>query len=159
MTIAAKLSRTLYETFGEESAEAMIDWMQTIDTHRSELRELNDLAFSRFDARLTEQVEGLRGEMHAEIGGLRTELRSELGALGTELRAESGALGTGLRGEIAALRSEVHADIGALRADITGLRQEIGDRYGDLLKWSFTFWIGSTISLVLALLALSHIGR
>ena len=121
MTIAAKLSRTLYETFGDESAEAMIDWMQGIETHRSELRELNDLAFSRFDARLLEHGDGLRREMHTEI---------------------------------AALRTEVHADIGTLRADIAGLRKEIGDRYGDLLKWSFTFWIGSTVSLVLALLAL-----
>jgi hypothetical protein len=70
MTIAAKLSRTLYETFGEESAEVMIDWMQSIETHRSELRELNDLAFSRFDARLMEHGEALASDTWSHHGCL-----------------------------------------------------------------------------------------
>jgi hypothetical protein len=51
MPIAARLSRTLYDTLGHEAAEVMVDWMQQVDTHRSELRELHDLSFARIDAR------------------------------------------------------------------------------------------------------------
>lgn len=51
MPITAKLSRKLYETFGDEAAGEMIDWMQGVDAQRAELRELNELMLSRFEAR------------------------------------------------------------------------------------------------------------
>src|ERR1019366_8833699 len=54
MPIAAILSRTLHDTLGHEAAEAMVDWMQQVETRRSELRELNDLSFARIDARFGE---------------------------------------------------------------------------------------------------------
>lgn len=54
MPVTAKLSRKLYETFGDEAAADMVDWMHQIDAQRAELRELNELNFTRFDARLNE---------------------------------------------------------------------------------------------------------
>lgn len=47
MPIAARLSRKLHEVFGQEAAEAMVDWMQRVDASRGELRELNDYSFAR----------------------------------------------------------------------------------------------------------------
>src|SRR5438045_5827206 len=54
MPIAAKLSHKLDEVLGSEAAEAMVDWMQRIDTSRSELRELNDLIVARIESRFRE---------------------------------------------------------------------------------------------------------
>jgi hypothetical protein len=51
MPITAVLSRTLYEALGDEAAADLVDWMQTVDTHRSELRELNELNYARLDWR------------------------------------------------------------------------------------------------------------
>jgi hypothetical protein len=70
MPIAAKLSRTLYDTLGDEAAEAMVDWMHRGDTQRSELRELNDLSFARIDARF--------GEARAESERRFAEARADL---------------------------------------------------------------------------------
>jgi hypothetical protein len=125
MPIAAKLSRTLYDTFGHEGAEAMVDWMQQVETQRAELRELNDLSFARIDARF--------GEARAE----------------NDLRFSE-------------FRQEMRADLGELRRDMhTGfahLETKLERRVADLMKWSFVFWVGSTVTLVVALAALGRIG-
>jgi hypothetical protein len=63
MTIAANLSRKLYDTLGDEAAEAMVDWMQRVDTQRSELRELNDLSFACIDARIAAAIAELREKL------------------------------------------------------------------------------------------------
>jgi hypothetical protein len=104
MAIAAKLSRKLYATLGSEAAEAMVDWMQQVETQRSELRELSDVSFARIDARF--------GETLAQI-----DLRF------AEARA--------------------HTDL----------------RFAELMKWSFVFWVGSTVTLVVALAALARLPR
>jgi len=49
-------------------------------TYRADLRELNELNFGRFDAKMGERIAELRGEMKAELAQLDARL--------TELRAE-----------------------------------------------------------------------
>ena len=78
-------------------------WMQQVDTQRAELRELNDLNFTQFDARLTAAVVELRQEMQVGFERWGGELRQEMAQL--EIRLER--------------------------------------RIGDLLKWSFVFWVGA----------------
>ena len=70
MPVTAKLSRKFYETLGDEVANELVDWFNQVDaTYRLELRELNDLNFARFDARV--------GERFAELE-LRLERRFAL---------------------------------------------------------------------------------
>lgn len=83
MTITAKLSRKLYETFGDEAAGDMVDWMQRIETQRSELRELNELNVSRLDERLNrsdERLDDLRREMNARFSQLETTIVDRVAA-------------------------------------------------------------------------------
>ena len=42
--------------------------------YRTDLRELNELNFARFDAKLEQRLAELRAELRSEIAGLRTEL-------------------------------------------------------------------------------------
>ncbi|MBI4420400.1 MAG: hypothetical protein HY560_06205 [Gemmatimonadetes bacterium] len=63
MPVSARLSRKLYETFGDEAAHDMVDWMHQVDTQRAELRELNELNFARFAALLGERVSELRQDV------------------------------------------------------------------------------------------------
>jgi hypothetical protein len=133
MPIAAKLSRTLYDTLGDEAAEAMVDWMQRVDTQRSELRELNDLSFARIDARF--------GEARAE-----SELRF------AELRAEIDIRFARIDTRFAELRDEMHTGFATLEA-------KLDQRFAELIKWSFVFWVGSTVTLVVALAAVARFAR
>jgi hypothetical protein len=47
MPIPSRLSRRLYETFGDDAGADMVDWMQNVEAQRAELRELNELNYSR----------------------------------------------------------------------------------------------------------------
>jgi hypothetical protein len=55
--VTARLSRKFYETFGEDITNELVDWFNAVDlTYRADLRELNELNFARFDAKLEQRV-------------------------------------------------------------------------------------------------------
>jgi hypothetical protein len=71
MPVTAKLSRRFYEVFGDDVANELVEWFNQVDaTYRSDLRELNELNFARFDAKLEQRVADLR---HA-LADQRSEL-------------------------------------------------------------------------------------
>ena len=74
MTITARLSRTLHVALGEDAAADMVTWMQTVDDHRAELRELNQLTVARLEARIG-QVEAT---LDARIGQVEAKLGADL---------------------------------------------------------------------------------
>ncbi|HEV8304897.1 MAG TPA: hypothetical protein VGQ25_08060 [Gemmatimonadales bacterium] len=93
MAITARLSRKLHQTLGDEAAEDLVNWMQNVETQRAELRELNELNYSRFElnfSRIDERLAGL-----------------------------------------------------ATQADLAHLEARLERRIGDLIKWSFVFWVGA----------------
>src|SRR2546429_9176801 len=73
--VTAKLSRKFYERFGDDIANELVDWFNMVDaTYRSELRELNELNYGRFDAKLEQRVV----ELETKIDRLALELRAEM---------------------------------------------------------------------------------
>src|SRR5688572_837022 len=84
--VTAKLSKRFYDVLGEDIANELVDWFNAVDlTYRTDLRELNELNFARFDAKLEQRVAELRSEfrtelhqVRAEIAGLRADLRTGL---------------------------------------------------------------------------------
>lgn len=53
MPVTGRLSRKFYEKFGDDLTNELVDWFNTVDaTYRSELRELNESNFGRFDTKL-----------------------------------------------------------------------------------------------------------
>ena len=64
MPVTAKLSRRFYDTFGDETANELVDWFNQVDReYRSELKELGDIYYGRFRAELKAELAGLRAEM------------------------------------------------------------------------------------------------
>jgi hypothetical protein len=43
--------------------------------------------------------------------------------------------------------------------ELARVEMKIDQRFADLLKWSFTFWVGSTLTLAGALVVLSRFSR
>ena len=82
MPVTAKLSKRFYDVLGEDVANELVDWFNAVDlTYRADLRELNELNFARFDAKLEQRLAELRGELRTEIQQVRMEIqqmRSEL---------------------------------------------------------------------------------
>jgi hypothetical protein len=84
--VTARLSKRFYEVLGEEIANELVDWFNAVDlTYRTELRELNELNFARFDARLEQRLAEFRAEFRAELGDVRSELRGGLAEMRTAL--------------------------------------------------------------------------
>jgi len=96
--VTAKLSRNFYEKFGDELTNELVDWLNQVDaTYRSDLRELNELNFARFDAKLEQRAAQLdakidqrAAELRAEFAGLRAELQTGLARLEGGLLARIG---------------------------------------------------------------------
>ncbi len=61
--------------YGDEIANELVEWFNQVDaTYRADLRELNELNFARFDAKLEQRVTELRGDIQAGLAGLKADL-------------------------------------------------------------------------------------
>jgi hypothetical protein len=58
-----------------------VNWMQQVDAHRAELRDLNELYLSRVDARFAEA----RAASRADLAELRQQVQAGLGSLEAKL--------------------------------------------------------------------------
>ena len=95
MPVIAKLSKRLYDQLGEDIANELVELLNQVDaSSRNELRELNELNFARFDAKLEQRVAETnarmdRGfaELHARIDKVVAELNARIDKLGAELNA------------------------------------------------------------------------
>ena len=93
MPVTAKLSKAFYERLGENIANELVDWFNQVDaTYRSDLRELNELNFARFDAKLEQRIAALDARLEQRTGELRTELRVGLAAVRSEIAQSHASL-------------------------------------------------------------------
>jgi DNA anti-recombination protein RmuC len=128
--VTARLSKRFYDVLGEDVANELVDWFNAVDlTYRADLRDLNELNFARFDAKLEQRLAELRAELRQEIAELRTALRQDI----AELRAQ-------LRTEIAGLRVEFRTELHQVRTE--------------LLRWMFGFWVTTLLGIAGLLIAL-----
>jgi len=71
MPVTAKLSRKFYERFGDDLTNELVEWFNQVDaTYRSELREINEVNWARFEARLEQRI----AEVRADLANLETKL-------------------------------------------------------------------------------------
>lgn len=75
MPVTAKLSRKFYEPFGDELTNELVEWFNQVDaTYRGELRELNELNFARFDAKVEQRIAEVKAELRAAVATLETRM-------------------------------------------------------------------------------------
>lgn len=64
MPVTATMSRKLTERLGEDVADELVNWLNDVDSrHTLQLRELADMYFARFDAKLEQRLAELRTEI------------------------------------------------------------------------------------------------
>jgi ribosomal protein L29 len=161
----ARLIRTLQDTFGPEAADDLVTWMHAMETSRSELRDFNELNFVRFDSRMGEQRHWMEAQFalfgrafDGRLSELRDWATAEFTAVRSEMKDEFAAVGSEMKDEFAAVRSEMRDGFDEQRNQMqeirlaiarleTRLDTRIEQRFADLLKWSFVFWVGTAISL------------
>jgi len=78
-----------------------MNWFNQVDdTYRGDLRELNELNFARFDAKLEQRIAQLDAKLERRMAEFRIDLKAGLSELG------------------AVLRTETARSLGALKADL-----------------------------------------
>jgi hypothetical protein len=84
--VTAKLSKRCYEVLGEDIATELVDWFNAVDaTYRADLRELNELNFARFDAKLEQRLAELDAKWRERWTALDAKLEQQLAALRADL--------------------------------------------------------------------------
>ena len=145
MPVTARLSKLFYDRLGEEVTAELVEWFNNVDaTYRADLRELNELNFARFDAKLEQRVNALDSKLEQRLAALDFKLEQRLAVL--ESRFEQ---------KLVVLESKFEQ---RLTDAISQLRTELSDKIGDtkasLLRWMFGFWVGTALVILGSRLAL-----
>jgi hypothetical protein len=82
MPVTTTLLLKLRETLGDEAANDLVTWVDDATARElGRIRELAELHYSRFDARLDQRLAALRADLYGRIEALRTELAVQRGDL------------------------------------------------------------------------------
>jgi len=101
-----------------------VDWFNAVDaTYRADLRELNELNFARFDAKMGERLAEFDTKLERRFAEYDVTLERRFADFDTKLE----------RG-------------------LAQLRTEIAETRADLTKWMFVFWAPTAIGVVALLL-------
>jgi hypothetical protein len=92
MPVTARLSKQFYDRLGEAVTNELVDWFNQVDAaYKFDLKEMNELNFARFDAKLDQRMAELRADiakLDAKLGADIAKLDAKLGADITKLDAK-----------------------------------------------------------------------
>jgi len=173
MPVTAKLSRRFYEVLGEDVANELVDWFNAVDlTYRNDLRELNELNFARFDAKVEQRfaesearLERRFAEFEVRWGRRFVELEARWDQRFVELEARWDQrfveLEARWEGRFLQLDAKLDQRTLELRQEILGLRADMDVGFErasaaiersrtDLLRWMLALWLTSAGATILS---------
>ena len=133
----ANLSERFYQKFGHELVEELVTWLNQMDTtYRTDLRELNELNYARFDAKLEQRAAELDAGINQVAARLDAKIDKVAATLGAKIDQAAATLDARLDQRSAELRAELHRTSASL------------------FKWMFVFWVGTVVPLAGLIFAL-----
>jgi len=153
MPVTARLSLRFYEKLGEDIANELVDWFNSVDaTYRSDLRELNELNFARFDAKLEQRLAELESRLGVRLGALEKFVTVEIADLRSQMNALRAELLSAIVLESEASRKELQGDLAIVRGEVAALKQDtttqIAGLRAELIKWSFVFFVTAALAVI-----------
>jgi hypothetical protein len=80
MPVTAKLSKLFYERLGDQIVNELAEWLNQVDqSYRSELREMNEMNFARFDAKLEQRVAQLDAKIEQRTAHIEATMERRFG--------------------------------------------------------------------------------
>ncbi len=148
MPVTAKLSKSFYDALGENVADELVDWFNQVDaTYRADLRELNDLHFQRFDAKMGERFAEFETKMERRFAGM--EAKMDLRFADTETKTDQRFTHTDAKMEIgfASVRDELLERL-VSQQQFADFRAEVSDKLGDFMKWTVVLWTTTILAVI-----------
>ncbi|HET8770595.1 MAG TPA: hypothetical protein VFM71_06410 [Gemmatimonadaceae bacterium] len=88
MPVTARLSQLFYDRLGEQVADELVGWFNTVDdTSRRDLRELNELNFARFDAKLEQRLAEFELKVEKRLAEFELKVEQRLAAMEQRMAA------------------------------------------------------------------------
>jgi hypothetical protein len=137
-----KFSEQFYRKLGHEAVDELVNWFNQADaTYRGDLREINELNFSRFDAKLEQRLAQFDAKLEQRLAQSDAKWEQRLAQLDTKWEQRLGHL---------------WAELGVLRGEF---RAQLEAEGKTLMKWMFVFWAGNVASTALLIFGLVHFLR
>ncbi|HEY4219180.1 MAG TPA: hypothetical protein VGM67_18685 [Gemmatimonadaceae bacterium] len=134
MPVTAKLSRRFYEQFGDELTNELVEWFNAVDaTYRSDLRDVNEANFARFDAKVGQRA----AELDRKIDRVAGQVNAKIDQLHVELDAK-------IDQRCSALDAKIDLKSAELREAITAQLASVESR---MMRWMFTLWTTSMVAM------------
>jgi hypothetical protein len=133
--VTVRLSREFYEKFGDQVVGELVELLNQVDaTYRSELREINEVNFARFDEKLERRLSELDAKWERRFTDLDAKWERRLTDLDAKWERRLTDLDAKWEIRLTDLDARWVARIGDLRAE--------------LIKWMFLFWLGTVASVL-----------
>ena len=135
MPVTGKLSRLFYERLGEQVTNELVEWFNAVDqTYRSDLRELNELNFARFGAKIEQRF----AELHADFRTRLAELDAKLEQRSAEVRADFRTRLAELDAKFEQRSAQLDAKLGTKIAELDA---KLERRLGEQTRWLIVTWV------------------
>ena len=93
MPVTARLSRKFYETFGDEIANELVEWLNTVDAaYRLDLKEFNETNFARFDAKLEQRLAEFGAKLEVRLAEFQVKFETGLAEFEVKLELRLGEM-------------------------------------------------------------------
>jgi len=117
------LSQKLFDKLGEDVAKELVDWFNAVDaTYRADLRELNELNFARFDAKLEQRFAESDARWERRLA--ESDVKWERRLAESDVKWERG---------MAELRTELARGLADVKSG---------------LKWMYAFWAPTALAVL-----------
>jgi CRP-like cAMP-binding protein len=142
MPVTAKLSRKFYERLGDDIANELVNWFNSVDlSYRADLERLNELNFQRFDAKVDQRFAKADAKLEQRLAGLRSAMERRFAEADVKLEQRLGDFWSEMEGRFA--RIEV-----AIERQGSALRDEIANSRNGLMRWMFAFWATAVLAIL-----------
>ncbi len=145
MPVTAKLSRKFYETLGDDVANELVEWFNQVDaTYRADLRDLNELNFARFDAKVEQRF----AESDAKLERRFAELEARFAAFETKWEARFAGFEVKWTKEFADLREQIVRQLGRIDAQQSDLKAELHATQLTQTRWFVGLWAAIGLAIL-----------
>ena len=131
MPVTAKLSQEFYRRLGDAATNELVDWFNKVDaTYRADLQQLNELNFTRFDAKLEQRLAQMDAKWEGHLAQMDTKWERRLAELDAKWERRLATIETGWERRISGLETIVER----------GLKEHT--------RWMFLAWASLLIPII-----------
>ncbi|HEY8176849.1 MAG TPA: hypothetical protein VIF32_14205 [Gemmatimonadaceae bacterium] len=128
--MTAKLSKLFYDTLGEQIANELVEWFNQVDaTYRADLRDINELNFARFDAKLEQRLAQFDAKLEQRLAQFEAKVEQRFAQQDVKIER----LGAELHAQLADFELKIERRLGALEATMER-------RFGEQTRWFYLAW-------------------